>query len=128
MSLTLAGDHCSSFPDFPNLSSARLLSSSASGSFPTHPPEVSFQATVKYTIQVGHNVLHDIEHGYDLTNPVITSRQRIRQDQILRNIISWKNRTLELVRMYEDPARISYSDLDRDFVTVLIFSFRHIEY
>jgi hypothetical protein len=104
MSLTLAGDHCSSFPDFPNLSSARLLSSSASGSFPTHTPEVSFQATVKYTIQVWHNVLHDIEHGYDLTNPerkmqVITSRQRIRQDQILRNFISWKNRTLKLVRM-----------------------------
>ena len=76
----------------------------------------------------------------------MASRQRIRQDQILRNFISWKNRTFELVRMswkcysastwycmgenpdlHEEPARIRYSDLDRNFVTVLVFSFRHIE-
>ena len=76
-----------------------------------------------------------------------TLGQSIRRNQILRNFISWNDRTLkiywtssksnfqhkELVvydnpDLHDDPAINRHRASDRDFVAVLIFRFRHIEY
>jgi hypothetical protein len=83
------------------------------------------------------------------TNIRDISRQRIRRNQILRNLIPWKNGTFKILwttveksdsqlsknkrydfgqDSHDDPPSSSHRSLDGDFIPILVFCFRHIEH